>query len=205
MLGRLDYLGHRVNDLYFGGELDPKHDSTVIDPVDLKSLTYLQSVDLSNMHVRESTMAKLAELETIESLRLYNIASDSPAMSHLKRFTALTHISFAFTMPTDEEWLAGISGLGHLKWIDLQVAGIGDKGLANLEAIQTIEYLDLRYAQFFKGGNQAPAATHVLPSVHLGGTMMGDAAFDELREIKSLREVYYDDVDEGLAGRDRAA
>src|SRR3989441_811050 len=154
------------------------NNTTIKDPKCFEALVNLESLDLGDAYVLDSSLAPLAnmknlrrlnllgtlvtddglkhlrELTAMEDLDLYGVRITDSGVESLRKLTALRRLNLLGAQITDAS--AGIlSGFAELRELNLYRSRITNAGLAKLHSLRNLELLDLRYSGVTGAGVQA--------------------------------------------------
>jgi len=154
------------------------NNTTIKDPKCFEALVNLESLDLGDAYVLDSSLAPLAnmknlrrlnllgtlitdeglkhlrELTAMEDLDLYGVRITDSGMESLRKLTALRRLNLLGAQITDAS--AGIlSSFTELRELNLYRSRITNAGLAKLHSLHNLELLDLRYSGVTGAGVQA--------------------------------------------------
>src|SRR5947208_2148438 len=154
------------------------NNTTIKDPKCFEALVNLESLDLGDAYVLDSSLAPLAnmknlrrlnllgtlitddglkhlrELTAMEDLDLYGVRVTDSGVESLRKLTALRRLNLLGAQITDAS--AGIlSSFTELRELNLYRSRITNAGLAKLHSLRNLELLDLRYSGVTGAGVQA--------------------------------------------------
>src|SRR5229473_620860 len=154
------------------------NNTTIKDPKCFEALVNLESLDLGDAYVLDSSLAPLAnmknlrrlnllgtlitddglkhlrELTAMEDLDLYGVRVTDSGVESLRKLTALRRLNLLGAQITDAS--AGIlSSFTELRELNLYRSRITNAGLAKLHSLHNLEALDLRYSGVTGAGVQA--------------------------------------------------
>src|SRR6266849_4901594 len=154
------------------------NNTTIKDPKCFEALVNLESLDLGDAYVLDSSLAPLAnmknlrrlnllgtlitddglkhlrELTAMEDLDLYGVRVTDAGVESLRKLTALRRLNLLGAQITDAS--AGIiSSFTELRELNLYRSRITNAGLAKLHSLRNLELLDLRYSGVTGAGVQA--------------------------------------------------
>src|SRR3954447_640841 len=154
------------------------NNTTIKDPKCFEALVNLESLDLGDAYVLDSSLAPLAnmknlkrlnllgtlitddglkylrDLTSMEDLDLYGVKVTDAGVEHLRNMTALRRLNLLGGQITDAsaEILARFS---ELRDLNLYRSRITNAGLARLQSLKKLAVLDLRYSGVMSAGVQA--------------------------------------------------
>jgi hypothetical protein len=102
-----------------------------------------------------------------------------------------------------DEGLAQLEPIGNLVWLNLRGTKITDAGLAHLANIKTLTRLHLENTAITDTGLAHLAGLENLEYLNLYGTQITDAGLDHLKNLKKLRKLYVWQTGVTKAGADQ--
>src|SRR3954452_7568237 len=154
------------------------NNTTIKDPKCFEALVNLESLDLGDAYVLDSSLAPLANMKNLkrlnllgtlitddglkylrdltrmEDLDLYGVKITDAGVEHLQKMTALRRLNLLGGQITDAS-AETLARFGELRDLNLYRSKITNAGLAKLHALKKLEMLDLRYSGVTSAGVQA--------------------------------------------------
>src|SRR4029077_371706 len=154
------------------------NNTTIKDPKCLEALVNLESLDLGDAYVLDSSLAPLANMKNLkrlnllgtlitddglkylrgltrmEDLDLYGVKITDAGVEHLRDMTALRRLNLLGGQITDAS-AEILSQFRELRDLNLYRSRITNAGLAKLQSLKKLEMLDLRYSGVSSAGVQA--------------------------------------------------
>src|SRR5690349_5122359 len=154
------------------------NNTTIKDPKCFEALVNLESLDLGDAYVLDSSLAPLANMKNLkrlnllgtlitddglkylrdltkmEDLDLYGVKITDTGVEHLRNMTALRRLNLLGGQITDAS-ADILSRFGEMRDLNLYRSKITDAGLAKLQSLKKLEMLDLRYSGVTNAGVQA--------------------------------------------------
>ena len=154
------------------------NNTTIKDPKCFEALVNLESLDLGDAYVLDSSLAPLANMKNLkrlnllgtlvtddglkylrdltkmEDLDLYGVKITDAGVEHLRNMTALRRLNLLGGQITDAS-AEILARFGELRDLNLYRSKITNAGLAKLQSLKKLEMLDLRYSGVTNAGVQA--------------------------------------------------
>src|SRR5882757_1449954 len=154
------------------------NNTTIKDPKCFEGLVNLESLDLGDAYVLDSSLAPLAnmknlkrlnllgtlvtddglkylrELTRMEDLDLYGVKITDAGVEHLRKMSGLRRLNLLGGQITDAS-AETLSQFRELRDLNLYRSRITNAGLARLQSLKKLETLDLRYSGVTNAGVQA--------------------------------------------------
>ena len=154
------------------------NNTTIKDPKCFEALVNLESLDLGDAYVLDSSLAPLANMKNLkrlnllgtlitddglkylrdltkmEDLDLYGVKITDAGVEHLRKMTALRRLNLLGGQITDAS-AEILARFGELRDLNLYRSKITNAGLAKLQSLKKLEMLDLRYSGVTSAGVQA--------------------------------------------------
>src|SRR5436305_976797 len=154
------------------------NNTTIKDPKCFEALVNLESLDLGDAYVLDSSLAPLANMKNLkrlnllgtlitddglkylrdltkmEDLVLYGVKITDAGVDHLRNMTALRRLNLLGGQITDAS-AEILARFGELRDLNLYRSRITNAGLAGLQSLTKLEMLDLRYSGVTNAGVQA--------------------------------------------------
>ena len=107
---------------------------------ELRSLTYLETLDLGFTQITDSGLEHLKGLTNLKLLSLNNTQITDEGLKHLKGMTSLNMLALNNTQITDEG-LKHLKGMTSLQTLTLQNTKVTDAGLEHLKGLSSLQFL----------------------------------------------------------------
>src|SRR5438067_264254 len=154
------------------------NNTTIKDPKCFEALVNLESLDLGDAYVLDSSLAPLANMKNLkrlnllgtlvtdeglkylrdltrmEDLDLYGVKITDTGVEHLRKMTGLRRLNLLGGQITDAS-AEILSQFRELRDLNLYRSRITNAGLARLQSLKKLEMLDLRYSGVTNTGVQA--------------------------------------------------
>src|SRR5213596_2575107 len=151
------------------------NNTTIKDPKCFEALVNLESLDLGDAYVLDSSLAPLANMKNLkrlnllgtlitddglkylrdltkmEDLDLYGVKITDAGVEHLRNMTALRRLNLLGGQITDAS-AEILARFGELRDLNLYRSRITNAGLAKLQSLKNLEMLDLRYSGVTNAG-----------------------------------------------------
>jgi hypothetical protein len=146
----------------------------------------ITGVDLRSSWVTDADLAELAAIPTLRSLDLSLTRITDHGMQQLKTAPNITDLNLYYAELVTDEGIAAIKGWKHLKRVNLRGTHITDTALEHLAAIETLESIDVGFAQVTDVGPDRLAGLPHLKELTLGGNKLTDIGLQPLRHLQGL-------------------
>src|ERR1700704_605871 len=154
------------------------NNTTIKDPKCFEALVNLESLDLGDAYVLDSSLAPIANMKNLrrlnllgtlvtdegikplrdltkmEDLDLYGVKVTDAGVEHLRKLTGLRRLNLLGGQITDAS-AEILSQFRELRDLNLYRSRITNAGLAKLQSLKKLEMLDLRYSGVSSAGVQA--------------------------------------------------
>jgi hypothetical protein len=117
----------------------------------IKSLTRLETLELSGTKTTDAGLANLKELTQLQELGLCDTKITDAGLVNLKGLTGLRNLDLNWTLVT-HAGLANLKGLTRLHKLSLRRTKVGDAGIVNLQGLSELQDLDLIQTQVTDAG-----------------------------------------------------
>ena len=145
------------------------------------------AIDLRSSWVTDSDMPLLANIPTLKRLDLSLTRISDRGLRALKSAPAIEDLNLFFAELITDEGASAVKSWKHLKRLNLRGTKITDSTLEVLSAIQTLEWLDVGYAQITDTGLDYLSTLSNLRSLAMGGNKLTDNALQFLRQMPQLQ------------------
>lgn len=150
-----------------------------------QQLRGLRSLHVVGSHFNDRAAAHLSGLDTIEDLKLENVALSPAGWQHLGKLPNVRSLSLTPPVYTDEI-LAGCAGWSKLEALDLSAQRISDRGLRHLADLQQLRRLSLAQTAVTDRGLEHLQKLKALSELVLAETNVTDAGLANLAGLESL-------------------
>src|SRR5262245_8743533 len=155
----------------------------------IKSLPNLTELSLYGASgIKDTAVAKVAEIKKLEKLDLRSTAISSLALSYLKGLKNLKALDLSEDA-VGNEGLEHIQGLTNLEDLNLWSCTINDDGLAHLKGLTKLKRLNLDKCDIADDGLKHLEPLKNLEYLHIGSTQVTDAGLEHLYGLKKLNHL----------------
>lgn len=158
----------------------------------LKSLTNLYGLDLSETGVTDAEMVHVKSLKGLESLNLGITKITNLSLTYVKELKNLHDLKLDNTQITDEG-LAHLKALVNLEELNLENNLLNGPGLKYLEGLTTVKKLYLGTTRISDRDLQSLEGMASLQELYLDHTEITDEGLAHLRELRNLRRLELND------------
>ena len=158
----------------------------------LKSLTNLYGLDLSETSVTDAEMVHVRSLKSLESLNLGLTKITNLSLTYVKELDKLHVLDLNDTQITDEG-LAQLRTLLNLEELNLENNPLNGPGLNYLEGLTKLKKLYLGTTRTTDPNLQSLEGMVNLQELYLDHTEITDEGLAHLRELRNLRRLDLDD------------
>jgi len=145
----------------------------------------LRSLHAAGSHFNDRAAAQLSRLDTIENLKLENIALSPAGWKHLGKLPNVRSLSLTPPVYTDEI-LAAFADWPKLEALDLSRQRISDEGLRHLAGLQQLRHLALAQTAVTDRGLEHLRKLKGLSELVLADTKVTDAGLANLAGLEGL-------------------
>lgn len=146
------------------------------------------ALSFDGSQMSDAKLAQLRSLSNLQSLDLTQTPVGDAGLEHLKGLTALQTLNLSFTQASDAG-LAHLEGLTSLQSLALQGTQVTDAGLEHLKGLTSLQTLDLGKTQVSDAGLVYLKGLATLQTLALDDTIVTDAGLEHLKGLASLREL----------------
>lgn len=155
---------------------------------ELAGLKSLSEVYLAGSLVDDTALARIAEIPTIEKLRIAKTSVSKEGLVHLTKLP-LEELDVSECSKIDDSALEPIGKITSLKKLNLWRDAVGDTGMAYLKDLTNLEWLNVDNTQLSDAGLKSFAGFSKLTFLHLGSTSVSDAGMPDILPLKSLKDL----------------
>ena len=148
---------------------------------DLKGLTWVPFLNLSDTQITDAGLAHLAGLTSLHTLDLSATQITDAGLAHLEGLTSLKSLELSDTQITDAG-LAHLKALTSLETLGLWGTKITDAGLAHLKGLTSLRSLVLAGTQITDAGLAHLKGLTSLQQLYLSHTKVSDAGIQGLKQ-----------------------
>jgi Leucine-rich repeat (LRR) protein len=109
----------------------------------LEGLTELESLHLGNTPVTDDDLAHLKGLKKLKVLHLYNTNITGAGLKHLSELSRLEYLHLSRNNALTDEGMKHLPALAGLRQLYLEHTGITDKSVEILKPLKKLEFLDV--------------------------------------------------------------
>jgi uncharacterized protein YjbI with pentapeptide repeats len=144
------------------------------------------AVDLRASWVTDSDVAALAALPYLTRLDLSLTRISDHGLLELKGAPAITDLNLRYAELITDAGLSAVKGWKHLKRVNLRGTKVTDATLQHLAVVNSLESLDIGYAQITDVGLDLITPLPNLKELTIGGNKLTDNGIQPLRQLPGL-------------------